>query len=154
MALATVADVETALLRPLTEIEAQYAEALLDRAERKLIARVPELLTRAETDDQFRLLVADIEAEMLARVFRAPEGGMLRQEAEGNYSYSLNLQVASGLLDVLEKEWDSILGGSWGTLAPQTDGYARSRRLGLVPPHLHFQYGWGGGDQLAEVIWP
>lgn len=153
MSLARQTDVETALQRPLTENESRYVGELLAVAERRLLASVPDLLTRAESDETFAALVADIEAEMLARVYRAPEGGVLRQEMEGNYSYSLNMQVASGLLDVLDREWFALGVGGWGSLSPETDAYARSHGLYRVPPHLHFQYGWGGGDQMSEVIW-
>lgn len=151
MAIATPQDVETSLMRPLTEAESLYVGALLDRAERLLLPRIPDLETRATDDPQFRLLVADVEAEMLARVLRAPDSGIMRQEAEGNYSYSLNLQVASGLLDVLAVEWEKLGIGPWRSVAPATDGYLATRNGG-IPPNWHFQYGWGGGDQMAEEL--
>lgn len=107
MALATQQDVEVSMLRPLTEIETLYLSDLLERAERLLLARVPDLLERVSDGRVSLGLVADIEAEMLARVFRA-DGNHFIQEAEGNYSYRLNLQVASGLLTVSDAEWDRL----------------------------------------------
>lgn len=104
MAIGKPADVETSLMRDLTETESQYVDELLERAERLLRARIPDLDQRAEEDQEFALLVADIEAEAVARVLRAPDNGIMRQEGEGNYSYSLNLQVASGLLDILDDD--------------------------------------------------
>lgn len=152
MALATPQNVETALMRDLTETESRYVADLLETAERKLTARASDLLTRAANDFEFAALVADVEAEMLARVLRAPDSGIYKQEMEGNYSYGLNLQVASGLLDVLDKEWKLLGMGEWSTVAPATDGYL-STRAGGLRPDLRFQYGWGGGDQMAEVVW-
>lgn len=151
MALATTQDVETSLMRDLTETETRYVSDLLDRAERMLTSRSASLLERAALDPEFAQVIADIEAEMLARVFRAEDSTFL-SEQEGNYSYRVNLQVASGLLDVLDAEWKRLGVGAWGSIAPATDGYLASRG-GTLPPHLHFQYGWGGGDQMAEVIW-
>lgn len=153
MALAAPENVETSLMRPLTETEMQYVGDLLDRAERLLTARIPDLLARAAADEAFRLTVIDIEAEAVARVLRAPDNGIYRQESEGNYTYSLNLQVASGLLSILGTDWERLGLGSWASVQPATDGYAQARYGASVPPHLQFQYGWGGGDQIAERWW-
>lgn len=147
--LATKEQVEAAMQRPLTTAEAQYVGDLLARAERQLVSGLPDLRTRAAEDAEFKALVTDIESEMVARVYRAPEGGVVRQEAEGNYSYSLNMQVASGLLDVLDREWKLLGVSDWGSIAPVVDGYAASRYAGIAP-HLQFQYGWPAEDQLSD----
>jgi len=138
------------MLRPLAEAEIRYLSDLLDRAERLLLARIPDLLERVAQGRPPLQLVADVEAEMVARVLRAPDNGIMRQEAEGNYSYSLNLQVASGLLDVLGKEWEALGLGAWGSLAPETDGYARQRWAGVVPYPWRFQYAWPARDEVSE----
>lgn len=151
MAQATREDVEVSLQRSLTEAEAEYVDALLERAERLLTVRIPDLQDRIAANPAFGEVVADIEAEAVARVFRAPDNGVYRQEAEGNYSYSLNLQVASGLLDILAGDWQKLGVAMWGSIAPATDGYLSTRRGG-IPPNWHFQYGWGGGDQIAEEV--
>ncbi|UEJ82646.1 phage Gp19/Gp15/Gp42 family protein [Brachybacterium halotolerans subsp. kimchii] len=150
MAIGKPADVETSLMRDLTETESQYVDELLERAERLLRARIPDLDQRAEEDQEFALLVADIEAEAVARVLRAPDNGIMRQEGEGNYSYSLNLQVASGLLDILDDDWAKLGIGQIRSVAVETDGYLTSRRQ--VPPQWRFQFGWGGGDQLSTPL--
>ena len=105
MAIADLHDLSVSLMRDLTEDEAKYAEALLDRAERLLMTRVPNLRERAHGEHTgiFHETVADIEAEMVARVLRSP--GIYLSESEGEYSYRTNLKVASGLLDVLPEEW-------------------------------------------------
>lgn len=148
-AIATPENVESAMQRELTTAEHQYVGDLLLRAERILVARIPDLRARAEEDPTFSALVADIEAEAVARVFRAPGNGIIRQEAEGNYSYSINLRVASGLLEILGPEWERLGVSTWGSIAPETDGYAQGR-YGSIPPHLWFQYGWPAQNQMSE----
>jgi hypothetical protein len=128
MSIATPADIETSLLRPLLQREEEYAPALLERAEGILLARIHDLLDRAEHDTTFHDLVAATEAEAVARVLRNPEA--LRQEAEGNYSYTINYQVASGLLDILDEEWQRLGAVQVaGSIAPATDGYLRTRHI-------------------------
>ena len=152
MALADPRNVEVALMRDLTETESRYVEDLLGVAERMLTTRIPTLTERAASDPTLAAVVADVEAEMLARVFRA-DGNHFIQEAEGNYSYRLNLQVASGLLDVLEKEWSRLGVGTWGTVGPATDGYLSGRHGGEVPPPWQFQHGWPARNDISESWW-
>lgn len=130
MSLANPKDVETSLMRTLKESESQYVASLLDRAETLLLSRLPDLLTRAASDQQFKALVVLTEAETVARVFRNPSA--YRQESEGNYSYSLNFEVASGLLDILDREWERLgAGPSLISIAPKVDGYAAKRFGGV-----------------------
>ena len=77
MALATQQDVEVSMLRPLSETEMRYLSDLLERAERLLLARIPDLLERAAGGRPSLQLVADIESEMVARVLRAPDNGIM-----------------------------------------------------------------------------
>jgi hypothetical protein len=148
MAIATPLDVQTSLMRTLTASESQYVEDLLARAEALLLVRIPTLAQRADTEPNFKAIVVMVEAEAVARVFRNPSA--YRQESEGNYSYALNFEVASGLLDILGKEWER-LGATvaFGSIGPATDGYLATRNKGIFP-ELLFQEGWGGGDQLCE----
>lgn len=149
MTYGTKADVEVSMMRELTEAEAQYVDKLLERAERLIGVRVPDLEARVQADPKLALTVADIEAEAVARVLRAPEGGIMRQEGEGNYSYSLNLQVASGLLDILDGEWERLGVSRLRSVMPETDGYARARH---GRPDLNFQYGWPARNYLSEEV--
>lgn len=148
-AIASSANVEAAMQRELTTAEKQYVDGLLLRAERILVSRLPDLRERAEEDPTFSALVADIESEAVARVLRAPGNGIIRQEAEGNYSYSINLRVASGLLEILPDEWARLGVSRWRSVAPETDGYAAGR-YGAIPPHWWFQYGWPARNQMSE----
>lgn len=143
MSVTTPKDVEVALMRELAATEAEYVQPLIERAERIIATRVPNYATKIAEDENFRLIVADVASESIARVLRAPEGGIMRQEGEGNYSYSLNLQVASGLLDILDGEWERLGVSRLRSVMPETDGYARGR---YGRPDLNFQYGWPAHD--------
>ncbi len=146
MALANQADVETSLMRELTVSESQYVVQLLDRAEALLAARVQDLTT----NESWSGLAVAVEADAVARVFRNPAG--YKQETEGNYGYSLNFQVASGLLEILDSEWDRFGVGGLASVAPRMDGYA-ARRYASARPDLAFQYGWPAPeDDTSEVI--
>lgn len=127
MALATAADVETSLLRPLSEQEKRFVPGLLERAERILSARIRDLGQRVRVEE-FRATVVDVEAEAVARVVRNPEG--ITSESEGSYSFSRNAKSASGVLSILDEEW-TRLGQPCGAVAsvgPQTDAYLATRR--------------------------
>ena len=151
MALATESDVVTSMMRELTPAESQHVDALLERAERKIRTRVPDLDTRAKDDPDFKQRVIDITAEAVARVFRNPSG--YTQENEGNYGYSLNFRVASGLLDILDSDWAELgVGGGLGTILPTTDGYAAARYR--ARPDLAFQYEWHGCYPGMSEVWP
>lgn len=151
MALAKPSDVVTSMMRELTPAESQHVGALLERAERKIRTRVPDLDTRVNQDLDFRQRVIDITAEAVARVFRNPAG--YTQETEGNYGYSLNFRVASGLLDILDSDWAELgVGGGLGTIMPTVDGYAAARYR--FRPDLTFQYGWGGDYPGMSEVWP
>lgn len=142
-AIATQQEVETSLLRPLTAAETSYVNQWLSRAERLIRVRVESLPQRAQTSPEYKALVASIEGEMVARVFRNPEG--IKQEDEGNYSIRLDSAVASGLLTVLDREWEA-LGAALhpvSSIAGDMDGYAAAR-YGTLRPDLRFQYGWPG----------
>lgn len=143
MAIATTKDLETSLLRSLTPVEEKHADQLLERAERLLLARIPNLYDRTHRDDtgRYHELVADVEAEAVARVLRAPGAGVFTRESTGEHSFGLNLRVASGLLDILDAEWEKLGVTPYGTVQPVTDGYLRTRYR--VPPPWQFQYGDG-----------
>lgn len=141
MALVTEVDLEVSLQRPLTDTEQTYFAELAARAERKLLVRIPHLLDKADKDKLYAQRVADVEAEMLARVFRATDGGLYTSESEGDYSYRRNLQVASGLLDVLDREWIELGQPNYGFGTTQTLSDYAGRRYGWLPKHFVFQYG-------------
>jgi hypothetical protein len=127
VAYATVDDV-VARFRPLTPEEEALAATLLDDAETRIRFRVRDLDSRV-ADPEYHKLVVLVEVGAVLRVLRNPEG--YRSESDGDYSYTLSVQVASGLLDILDGEW-RLLGVFRGafTIAP-TIG---APRCGPLPP--------------------
>lgn len=118
MAIATVEDVRKRFDRDLTDEEERLAQTLLDDAETKIRRRIRNLTQRAAADPDFRAAVIMVEANAVLRVLRNPEG--YRQEAEGNYSYSLNAAVASGHLFIMDSEWADLgVGRGAFTVAPK-----------------------------------
>ncbi|MBF0809185.1 hypothetical protein E4U03_11300 [Rothia nasimurium] len=152
MAIATAQDVETSLMRSLHESEAQYVEKLLNRAENLIKVRIPKLAELCNASPSFMDLLTQVEAEAVARIFRAENSGIYTSESEDGYSYRLNLKVASGLLDILPEEWARLMGtGGFRSVAPVSDGYARARLRGQRPD-LNFQFGWPGKTLLSEEL--
>lgn len=153
MAIGTREDVETSLMRELTSEEEKYIGALLERAENLIRVRIPNLSDRSAQEPDFSSLVAQVEAEAVARVLRAENSGIYKSESEDGYSYQLNMMVASGLLDILPAEWERLTGsGGLKMVAPATDGYA-ARRLGGVRPDLAFQYVFPAPQHLNAHWW-
>lgn len=127
MTIAEPTDIEVSLHRALHDAETKYASALLERVESFIRVRIPDVVTKAATDANFRQIVVSVESEAVARVYRNPSA--VRSETEGNYSYQVNYQVASGLLDILDSEWERLgIGSGAGAIAPGTDGYIATRR--------------------------
>lgn len=126
MALATLADLSTSLLRDLTAAETTYGPDLLDRAETLLIGLVAQLIDRTADDPAFRASVVSTEADMVARVLRNPSG--IVSETEGLYTYRVDLAVSSGRLMPTDDELFHLrriprTGTAFGSL----DAYARAR---------------------------
>ena len=148
MSLATLESLETKLNRLLSDSEKQQASKLLNQAEVLLLARIPDLYERAAEDETYNALVEMTEAEAVARVLRAENGGIYRSESDESYSYSLNFQVASGLLDILPAEWKRLGANSPGTVTPETDGYVRNR-IPWLNPTWRFEHDAGGDPWQA-----
>lgn len=127
MSLATQDDVERALLRPLQDPEPEYFQGMLDYIESTILMRAPDLLERAKKSAPLDIVLRHVEATAVARVLRM-EGGIYTQETEGDYSYTINTTVASGLLALTPAEWDLILGpgGAWGSTSLVGDDYVQS----------------------------
>ena len=107
MAYATPEDVEVRFMRPLDEDEKRVVAARLEDAELLLRSRIPDLDEKVAAGVLDQALVVMVEAEMVLRLIRNPDG--LVQETDGSYSYSTSQKVASGLLEVLPREW-TLLG--------------------------------------------
>lgn|SRR5690606_1766994 len=106
MAYADVDDVKNRFHRELEPQEIVVVGTRLEDAERHLRRRIKDLDERVVNGSLDEGDVAMVEAEMVLRLMRNPEG--LQQETDGNYSYSLAQRVASGVLEVLDSEWELL----------------------------------------------
>ncbi|GAB3475296.1 Gp19/Gp15/Gp42 family protein [Amycolatopsis cihanbeyliensis] len=107
MPLATVTDVQSRLGRTLSPEEQDQAAVLLGDAEVRLKARIPDLLDQVASGSLDEAVVVQVEANMVARVLRNPDGYVA--ETDGNYSYQKAQDATAGRLMVLDDEW-SLLG--------------------------------------------
>lgn len=153
LTIASVEDVKSALRRDFRGDEESHVSSLLAKAENLIRVRYRRL-DELTLDEVVFDLVRNIEAEAVARVLRADDGGIYRSETEDGYSYQLNYMVASGLLDILEKDWQNLARatgtGRFRTVAPATDGYAAARYSGRAAAGpWQFQYGWPGQDSIS-----
>ena len=158
LTIASAEDVKSALRRDFRGDEESHVSSLLAKAENLIRVRYRRL-DELTLDEIVFDLVRNIEAEAVARVLRADDGGIYKSETEDGYSYQLNYMVASGLLDILEKDWQNLAratgSGRFRTVAPATDGYAAARYRGWgpnisLPPDRQFQYGWPTQDSFSE----
>lgn len=106
MAYATVADVQARYHEPLDDALETVVGTRLADAELILRNRIPDLDDRVLASDTYHDIVVMVESEMVLRLIRNPDG--FSQESDGNYSYAIYQQVASGRLEVLEDEWDLL----------------------------------------------
>ena len=153
LTIASVEDVKSALRRDFRGDEESHVSSLLAKAENLIRIRYRRL-DELTLDEVVFDLVRNIEAEAVARVLRADDGGIYRSETEDGYSYQLNYMVASGLLDILEKDWKNLAqatgSGRYRTVAPAIDGYAAARSSGhIAAGPWQFQYGWPGQDSIS-----
>lgn len=107
MAYAQLSDVQARLGRPLTDDEKTQAETLLEDVELEIRSRIPDLEDKIDNGDLDQGVVIRVEASAVKRVVLNPEG--YTSETDGDYTYQLNYQLASGELTITEKEW-ALLG--------------------------------------------
>lgn len=143
-------DVEASLMRTLTPAETTYVDTLIERTHNRILARFPLLEERSQYDPTIKGLLVEIEAEAVARVFRA-EGVIYTSESEGEYSYRLNESVASAALWISDEEW-ARLGSPLSSVTVETDGYLTTRRRGMIPPPREFQLTWPGRAYPSELL--
>ena len=128
MSYAGVSDVQVSLGRPLTEDEESQADALLDRVERRIYARISDLDDRLAAEVNLTDLLVEIEADAVARKIDNPRGVL--QEQDGDYMYTLDRSVLkSGGLALTDDEWGR-LGVSKGAF---TIGTSLGREFDVEP---------------------
>lgn len=160
MAYATAEDVQARYEQDLDDRLTALVTTRLGDAELLIKRRIPDLDDRVllnSGDDLFIdvEIVKLVEAEMVLRLIRNPEG--YSQESDGNYSYAIYQAVASGKLEVSDDEW-ALLGigaGMW-VLAPSLEEFP------TIPPadpslawqvNLPYGYPIGVVDEITGW-WP
>lgn len=120
--------------RDLDPDEVERALILSEDARAMIQVRIPDVEERAKVSAPYGRTYAMIVAKAAARVLQAPNGGLYKYETEGTYTYSINSDVASGVLEILPSEWALLIGGAAGTWAsgqPDYDAYVRGRDYNL-----------------------
>ena len=127
MAYAAPQDV-AAGFRPLTDAEALIVPTLLDRAEAILLATVPSATGRVDSGSLSVAVVVAVEAAMVERVLRNPDGRRQESQSIDDYttSWTIDNAVSSGALYVSEAEVALLS-------PPAVRQWAGSVRLGLWP---------------------
>jgi hypothetical protein len=118
MAYASADDVAVRWARCLTPEECALVQVRLDDVERMLKRRIPELDSKITSGDIDVEDVIQVESDAVLRLARNPEG--FQSETDGNYTYQLQKDLASGRLEITDDEWDIL-------------GVRRSRMSVLVP---------------------
>jgi uncharacterized protein YcaQ len=103
---ASAADVAALVARQLTAEETALVERRLAQVERMIMRRIPDLAEQIDAGDLDQADVIDIEAEAVLRLLRNPEG--YASESDGTYSYQFNRKTASGRLEILPSEWETL----------------------------------------------
>lgn len=111
-------DVETSLGRSLSTEQAIRAPGLLQRVETRIVRRIPDLAEQVSADPTLGDVVAEIEADVVARFLRNPEGYL--QEQDGDYLYIRDRAMPSSRMELTEDEW-SRLGVAAGAFTIQPD---------------------------------
>lgn len=101
---AVSANVQAVLLRPFTTNETAYVDALLARARRMIERAAISCGTTIDALDAGAVI--DVQADMVARVLRNPEG--VRTESDGQYSYQLDSRAASGRLELTDEDMATL----------------------------------------------
>jgi len=120
MAYASASDVTARWARTPTDEENTLITVRLEDAERLIRRRISDLDDRINAGTILEEDVIQVEAEAVLRLVRNPEGYM--SESDGNYTYMLRNDIATGRLEILADEWEIL-------------GVAR-RRFGVLVPNV------------------
>ena len=118
MAYASADDVSVRWGRSLTPEDCALVRVRLDDVERMLRRRIPDMDDKVESGDLDVEDIVQVEADAVLRLARNPEGYL--SETDGNYTYQLQKDLASGRLQITDEEWEIL-------------GVRRSRMSVLVP---------------------
>jgi|SRR5690606_41031119 len=121
MAYAQASDIEARLGRPLSDEDTALVNARLADVEILIKSRIPDLADKIADGDLDLDVVKLVEAEAVLRLVRNPMG--FTQEADGNYSYMMSQEAASGQLELLPREWQML-------------GYRQGGGMFLIVPNV------------------
>jgi len=106
MAYATAADVvELWAKEPEPEVML-LIERRLEQVERMIRRRIPSLDDLVLASATFQADLIDIEADVVLRLVRNPEGYL--SETDGTYTYQLQRDLSGGRLQILDDEWTAL----------------------------------------------
>lgn len=146
MPIASSLDVQSRLGRPLTAEENEQVEALLGDVELLILAKIPDLETKIADEELAEAVVIMVEANSVARLMRNPDG--YTSETDGDYTYQINWRLASGSLEITDKEW-SLLGITGGAFVihPKVKTPFESAALSLDPSSTEYAI-WAMNSQM------
>ncbi|WP_226351478.1 MULTISPECIES: Gp19/Gp15/Gp42 family protein [unclassified Pseudonocardia] len=130
---ATVADVETLLMRELADTEREFAARMIAMTEARLRARIPDLDDRVAREAGFADRVNYVIASVVARRISNPTGGTSSFEVIG--PFSIRDQSSTGSGDWLTADEWALLGLATGafTIRPVISAADDGVRRGSKP---------------------
>jgi hypothetical protein len=121
MAYASTDDVAVRWSRELSCDEVKLVQVRLEDVERLIRRRIPDLDALIDAGKVDVEDVVQVEADAVLRLARNPEGYV--SETDGNYTYQLSKDLATGRLSITADEWQIL-------------GVRRNRLTTLVPSLL------------------
>jgi hypothetical protein len=121
MAYASTDDVAVRWSRELSCDEVKLVQVRLEDVERLIRRRLPDLDALIDAGKVDVEDVVQVEADAVLRLARNPEGYV--SETDGNYTYQLSKDLATGRLSITADEWQIL-------------GVRRNRLTTLVPSLL------------------
>ncbi len=105
MAITADTDVE-ARWRPLSDPEKVVAATRIEDAERRLRAKIPDLVALAAADPDYEATVIQVVADAVIRVLKNPNSKS--SEQIDDYKWTRDKSVSDGALRITSAEWASL----------------------------------------------
>lgn len=121
MAYATADDVVTLWAKEPEPEVMTLIERRLEQVERMIRRRIPNLDALVSASETFEADLIDIEADVVLRLVRNPEGYL--SETDGAYTYQLQQDLSGGRLQILDDEWTAL-------------GVFRLSRMSVIAPQF------------------
>jgi hypothetical protein len=121
MAYATAHDVVTLWAKEPEPEVMVLIERRLEQVERMIRRRIPTLDAKVSASETFEADLIDIEADVVLRLVRNPEGYL--SETDGAYTYQLQADLSGGRLTILDDEWQVL-------------GVNRLSRMSIIDPQV------------------